>query len=123
MKERILILEDSLERHRQFREKFGLHVVIVDTTSEAIKLLAEKRWDILFLDHDLGDEGNVPSGPGTGYEVACWLEEHQSHMPKKVVLHSSNQPGRNKMKAALPDAIHAPNAWTKGVIVRGVWPK
>jgi len=111
MKNRILILEDNPKRHKLFREKFGLHIVIVETTTEAIKLLLEKKWDTLFLDHDLGGQEMVPSGPGTGYEVACWLEEHPSYMPKQVIVHSFNPDGRKRMLAALPDAIDAPGIW------------
>jgi CheY-like chemotaxis protein len=109
---RILILEDSPERHKKFRKFLHHHqVTIVATASEAITLLATKMWDCLFLDHDLGDQVMVESGPGTGYEVASWLEQHQDHMPDKVILHTFNPDGLERMQQALPQAIPYPGAW------------
>ena len=108
----ILVLEDDNTRIMAFKRKFiGCTTTFVKTAKEAIKLLADKYWDILFLDHDLGGEEMVESGPGTGYEVACWLEENPSKKPNRIYLHSLNPVGRQNMKDALPDAIEVPFAW------------
>lgn len=108
----ILILEDCPERRKSFSFRFADHnIVFTEDTKEAIKLLAEQKWDALFLDHDLGGNVYVPSGPGTGYEVAKWLEENQNRMPMVVYIHTLNPSGQEKMKAALPNAIVAPFAW------------
>jgi CheY-like chemotaxis protein len=121
----ILILDDDPNpedpskcgenRIAAFRRKFISHSVEwVKTATEAIAMLAEKPdgyWDALFLDHDLGGESYVPSGPGTGYEVACWLEKHPEKKPGQIFLHSLNPVGRDNMKSALPEAQHAPWAW------------
>jgi len=113
----ILILEDDPTGTRipAFKRKFVGHIAtFVETTKDAIRLLNEfpaGYWDILFLDHDLGGEEMVESGPGTGYEVACWLEENPSKKPNRIYLHSLNPVGRQNMKRALPDAIEAPFAW------------
>jgi hypothetical protein len=42
------------------------------TFSEGIQALREGPWDLLFLDHDLGD----PNPRHTGYDILCWLEEN-----------------------------------------------
>jgi CheY-like chemotaxis protein len=107
---RILILEDDPYRNEAFRERYPGAVIVCDAQA-AIGLLLEHEWDLLFLDHDLGGETFVLSGPGTGYEVACWLQEHPGCIPPKVILHSMNPSGRSRMKQALPSAIEMPCAW------------
>ena len=98
-----------------FRRKLiGHNVEWVTTATEAIALLAENPegyWDVIFLDHDLGGQAYVKSGPGTGYEVAVWLERNPEKKPAQIFLHSLNKVGRDNMKAALPEAEHAPFAW------------
>ena len=119
---KILILEDDPERQQAFRENnVGVDVVIVDTTAEAIRLLQEQCWDIAFLDHDLGGQIMVASGPGTGYEVATWLEEHPKSMPDIVIVHSFNPGGREKMCAALPKALAIPGVWGVPDGAQAVW--
>ena len=115
---KILILEDDSTRHAKFEEILeGHEVCIVDTAEAAINKLNcyGDDWDWLFLDHDLGGEIYVESGIGTGYQVACWLEEHKDKMPKRgVALHSLNSVGRKNMQAALPDAWDMPGLWLIG---------
>ena len=111
---RVLVLDDSNERLKEFRQKLiGNVVVCVKTAKEAIKELASNEWDCTCLDHDLGDKVMVPSGPGTGYEVAEWLEQHPDKQPKMIFIHSFNTAGAKRMAAALPNAIVAPGIWTK----------
>ncbi len=113
----ILILEDDPNNTRmpKFKRNLTGHTVFhAKTPRDAISHLRSKSIDVLFLDHDLGGTGQPePSGPGTGYEVACWLEEHPEFKPNQIVLHSLNPIGRAKMKQALPEAQDAPGAWDK----------
>lgn len=111
----ILVLEDDADRAKKFRRKFIGHAVdVVDTVEAAISRLQKKNVDALFLDHDLGGKVFVPSGPGTGYAVACWLEENPEFIPSAVYLHSLNPSGRRMMRLALPMAEEAPFAWEEG---------
>ncbi len=99
---KILILEDDHERHEAFRLKFkDEDVLIVETAKEAIAHLKLEDFDILFLDHDLGGKVYVESGPGTGYEVACFLEENKGLKPKQIIIHSLNPVGAKKMNQAI----------------------
>jgi len=108
----VLVLEDDARRHLAFTRKLiGTNLQIVETAAEAIGLLEERDWDYLFLDHDLGGQQMVESGPGTGYEVAVWLEEHEDRQPPNIVIHSFNPDGAKKMHDALPKAIVAPGCW------------
>jgi len=108
----VLILEDDPFRVKAFKRKFiGHSVTVTDNATEAIVLLKSKSWDYLFLDHDLGGEQMVSSGPGTGYEVAKFLEENPQYQPVNIALHSLNPSGRKNMQMALPEAIEAPFCW------------
>ena len=75
----------------------------VKTAEEAIELLKTGRVKHISLDHDLGDEEIV----GTGYHVACWIEEnaHEGSLARFTWnVHSANPTGRDKMKSALNNA-------------------
>jgi hypothetical protein len=109
----ILILEDDKNRQAQFTRKFFNHnVVIVSTALGAIGQLEHRSWDQLYLDHDLGGQVMVESGPGTGYEVAKWLEAHPDRMPPEVFVHSFNPVGANNIIAAIPQAVRCPGVWS-----------
>lgn len=71
---------------------------IARTYEEGIAALQEKRWDVLYLDHDLGDK-SVPEK--TGYTIVCWLEQHPEHLPGKIVLVTNNGSGRERMQLVL----------------------
>lgn len=110
---RILILEDDKERQVKFLANFapGNEILLVATAEGCIAALRDQHWDILFLDHDLGDKIMVESGPGTGYEVACWLEQNIFHVPEIVVVHSFNPDGASRIQAALSGSVRLPGAW------------
>jgi hypothetical protein len=109
----ILVLEDEPGRWGKFVKNMssGNNLVIVDKVEAAIAHLKEGGWNFLFLDHDLGGEILVESGPGTGYEVACWLEENQDMTPEVVIIHSLNSNGVDKMKMAVKEAYVIPGSW------------
>ena len=109
---RILILEDDKKRQVTFKQNLiGHNVVIVETPQEAIALLESEEWEMLCLDHDLYGKVYVPSGPGTGYEVAEWLSIHKDRKPKKIFTHSFNEKGRAEILRVLPETIEAPGMW------------
>jgi len=85
--------------------------VSVPTAPEAIALLASGMVSAISLDHDLG-----PVEAGTGYDVACWIEEaaHDDRIPRlDWTLHTDNPVGRERMRAAL---INADRFWERGTI-------
>jgi len=111
---RILVLDDSSERLKIFRQNLIGHMVdCVKTAREAIDLLSKVEYEIVFLDHDLGDRVMVASGPGTGYEVAEWLSAHPDKQPRMIFIHSFNPAGAQRMKSVLASAVVAPGIWTK----------
>ena len=89
----------------------GHLITCVTTVKEVIDHLQKDTWDCVFLDHDLDGKTYVPSGPGTGYEVAMWLHEHPNNKPRTIIVHTLNERCWIFMKAALPEAIIRPGAW------------
>jgi DNA modification methylase len=66
------------------------------TFDEGIKALNEGPWDLLLLDHDLGDY--KADRERTGYDVACYLEEHPELLPGKTVCVSANPVGAQRIR-------------------------
>lgn len=109
---RILILEDQEIRQKKFVfNLIGNEVFITASVKECIDHLDRLPWDILFLDHDIEGPWLCPSGPGTGYEVACWLEQHPERQPKLIFTHSYNVTGVENICRALPKAQYFKYAW------------
>lgn len=80
------------------------------TAAEAIAYLKTGLVTHISLDHDLGGEDDLPEEVcGTGYQVACWIEENVGtyneagrciNMPTWEI-HSMNPVGARNMRAAL----------------------
>jgi hypothetical protein len=72
---------------------------IARTFEEGMAQLRRNIWDILYLDHDLGD---VDPGK-TGYDILCWLEDPRNsyNRPRQIVLVTANPVGRQKMQVIL----------------------
>ena len=70
------------------------------TAGHAVMLLASGTFGEVSLDHDLG-----PDSAGTGYQVACWLEEQVMTDPSFPVplvhVHTANASARGKMMQAV----------------------
>jgi len=76
----------TLTRLDAFKRNLIGHIVCcVTTAKETIEKLSSEKWDYVFLDHDLGGQTYVPSGPGTGYEVAQWISNNPDQKPEKVI--------------------------------------
>jgi hypothetical protein len=61
-------------------------------------------WDVLYLDHDLGD----PDPAKTGYAIINWIEAkaadpvaREFFLPKKIILVTSNPVGRRQMQTVI----------------------
>lgn len=68
---------------------------IARTFDEGLSALRnEGPWDLLLLDHDLGD----PNPKKTGYDILNWLEENPGYIPHNIRLVTQNPVGRQKMQ-------------------------
>ncbi len=106
MRKRVLIVEDDEVRCEWFRGHLSAcDLEITCDTGEAVRLLAEKQFDLILLDHDLRDEhywSDERDDEHTGYAVAAWLAAHPGAQPRaEVVIHSLNYAGAERMLAAL----------------------
>lgn len=70
---------------------------VARTFDDGIKALLEGGpWDILYLDHDLGE---MDGKDGTG--IINWIEEHAEFRPGKIELVTANPVGRERMKRVI----------------------
>lgn len=86
---RILIVEDDGTRVNNFIELLHSHdLTIIENAYEAVTLLEVNVYDLLLLDHDLG-EGN-----GNGSIVSNFLRLNQSNpnYSADILIHSWNTP-------------------------------
>jgi hypothetical protein len=107
---KIFILEDSESRIRLFKIKLKNHTnTFAKTVKEARKILMnDKNWDIMLLDHDLGEKENVPSEEEeTGYQVAVFIRKNDIKS-KQIIIHSFNPVGAERMQQILPGSIRIP---------------
>jgi len=93
---RILIVEDNGSRQDFFRDILSEYTLLFTTTStEAIKLLKQQSFDLIFLDMDLDD------GLGRGLDVARMLKGTPNSYAD-VIVHSMNIPVAAEVQRILP---------------------
>lgn len=114
---RIFILEDNKYRMVKFRrELVGHQVDHAETVEDGMVLVKANRYDLIFLDHDLGGEEMVDSyGENTGYQLATFIssvfvngKDFTQNRKTPCVIHSCNPAGANNIQRALPHAIAIP---------------
>lgn len=121
---RILILDDSTERHEAFARVFSQYKLTHcrGYWPFIAALQAEPSFDVVMLDHDLGDYAETKDFsilPGmygaesmyTGLDAAIQLTSaydskgaRKDELRPRVIIHSHNPPGAERMKAVLMDA-------------------
>lgn len=87
---KFLVLDDNPERHKEFARILSPHgkVFRADTANEAIAHLWDHVFDIVFLDHDLGEfdnSGYNSSNPGNGMDVVEFLTKMRKEDRPKFV--------------------------------------
>lgn len=99
---KILIVDDQHERHMGLRQQlFGHETTHAFGYTEAVADLKHNVYDCLYLDHDLANNDVRDGRALTGYDIACWLEEHPGRCPPQVVVHSHNPGGAARILTAL----------------------
>lgn len=87
----ILVMDDDHRRHAAF-QKMDLDYWLESTytAAGAIEKMGSADYHMVCLDHDLGtmDDGRT---------VARWLQENPSRCPKRVIIHSQNPVGAERM--------------------------
>jgi len=106
---RVFILEDRTERMSKFqRALIGVPFDHAADAATAKELLSSEKYDLIFLDHDLGGDEFVSSDdPNTGYQVAKFIPETPNALTP-AVIHSCNPGGAQNMQGVLPHAVIVP---------------
>ncbi len=106
-----LLLEDNDLRTQMFVERFkeiGFEYVLTTTSSEAIEELKKRKFDIIFLDHDLGGEV-YSTAEDCGMRVAEYLNENPPSC--HVIIHSLNIPAARQMQELIKGSSCIPYVW------------
>ena len=100
------LLEDDKWRVKAFESRFkeiGWDYHTTDNFETAKKYLNENKYDIIFLDHDLGGwEGILVAKHVADVGVSC-----------PVVIHSLNPVGARNMHNILPGSVISPRCWER----------
>lgn len=113
---KILFLDDDKSRRDTLMYKVsGDTIDWVTNFTDFVKHITENRYDLIMLDHDLGDDS-----PENGYDIAKWIVDHWDDLPSlcPIVIHSMNCVGNKNMLSVLAPVagpmVHSiPGGWTK----------
>jgi hypothetical protein len=107
---KIFILEDNESRMIKFRrELIGHEIDHAETVQDGTSLVVANKYDLLFLDHDLGGKEMVDSFvEDTGYKLAEFIASFTPNKETPCVIHSCNPVGADNMTKVLPHAIKIP---------------
>lgn len=107
---KIFILEDNEHRMIKFRrELIGHEIDHAVTVEEGTSLVVANKYDLIFLDHDLGGEEMVDSFQNnTGYKLAEFIASFTPNKKTPCVVHSCNSAGADNIVRVLPHAVKLP---------------
>lgn len=98
---RILIIEDTPERQKILKNLYRDHAwILVNTARRAVKMLSVYKFDLISLDYDL-------AGPDCGDSIASFIPD-SINSESKILIHSMNKQGADKIKNFLPEADYVP---------------
>ena len=101
---KIFVLEDNEYRYNFIKTFYKVSDTFIweATVSGAIKAFKKNEpFDLILLDHDLGEE--YAPGVGNGTDFAKFLADHGTGKAH-VIIHSVNNAGAERMKSYLPNA-------------------
>ncbi len=112
---KIFVLDDMPGRHMIIKRwlvlNLGPHFEYIEATdveSAKERLNEHESFDMLLLDHDLGERTFVESSdPNTGYQVAKYIVE-QGIKYEIAIVHSQNVWGAANIVQILPRSEHIP---------------
>ena len=93
----VLVIEDEESRRKMFRENLNRHPLFMSDATSGILAVRLKRYDYIFLDHDLGMANEL-----TGYDVACSMYLSVNRYTP-VLIHSANIIGVKNITGVLDD--------------------
>lgn len=87
---KVLYVDDI--RFPEYLHQIGANITVARTYQEAIDYI-DMNYDLVSLDHDLGEEK-------TGYDIAKYIVENQIKVGA-IAIHSANPVGRFNMEQLL----------------------
>lgn len=111
---KILILEDDEERMKFFYKKYDKeNIDHACNSKDAIAALENNKYDIIFLDHDLGGTQINYDPEDCGTLVAEYLAENP--VDSEIIIHSFNSVAANRMVRILHrmNVKYIPGVWKK----------
>lgn len=87
---KVLYVDDI--RFPEYFHQIGAHITVTRTYVETIKCIDE-NYDVISLDHDLGEEK-------TGYDIAKYIVENKIKVGI-IAIHSANPVGRFNIEQLL----------------------
>lgn len=97
---RILVLDDLEQRHKLIHDLYPEHELVHTYTYTQFIDQLQLEWDIIYLDHDLGDVCTYIDGWGNicGYNgLHAVMRICEIGKLTKVIIHSSNSVGAQAM--------------------------
>jgi len=76
--------------------------VVARTYLEGIKALRSEKFDLLYLDHDLGDF-DKDKREWTGMDILKWLAENPKHLPGRIQVITFNRYKVDEMEERIRD--------------------
>ena len=107
---RVFILEDNSSRVGKFRrELIGNNVDHAETLDAGREMIRANKYDLIFLDHDLGGKELVDSADeDTGYHLAIFIAAGNKNGKTPCIVHSCNPAGADNIVNVLPHAVKVP---------------
>lgn len=107
---KIFILEDDSNRMVKFRrELIGHQIDHAKTAEEGSNLIGSNKYDLIFLDHDLGGKQMVDSNnENTGYQLAKFIAKSMENKTTPCIVHSCNPAGAHNITHILQHACVIP---------------
>ena len=87
---KVLFIDDIRNPFNYIKDVNEVCIIQAKTYSAAIQALEDFTFDIIFFDHDLGEEK-------TGYDIAKYIVENQIEIKDGFKIHSANVVGRKNI--------------------------
>lgn len=98
----VLFLDDDPGRWELFKTSCPYKAVLATTATACIRQLKYRKFDMVFLDHDLDNKIFVnPEDENTGSEVVRWLEANPIDEDTEFIVHTLNEPAGLNMVRTL----------------------
>lgn len=116
---RLLFVDDDLSRHKFADDAFsdGFNVWHAYNVEQAKKLVQEKDFDIICLDHDMADDGS--SGADVAYAIVN-RRNTTGYQPSFVWVHTWNPSGRQRIEGILAGYVRHGSAMFSAAMAQSV---